>query len=49
LDSKIKIKCFKCSNYASLYVLSEDGKLYSCGYNGYGELGLGHNNNVNTL
>jgi len=48
LDSKIKIKEFKCCDY-SLYVLSEDGKLYSCGDNEIGVLGLGHNRNVNAL
>lgn len=29
-----------------VYVHTTDGKLYSCGYNAYGQLGLGHRNNT---
>ena len=33
----------------SLFVITQDGELYSSGYNGYGILCLGHTNNINTL
>ena len=33
----------------SLFVITQDGELYSSGYNGYGMLCLGHTNNINTL
>jgi len=29
--------------------ISEDNKLFVCGFNEYGQLGLGHNDNVKTL
>lgn len=32
-----------------IVVLKDNKKLYSCGSNQYGQLGLGHNNNVNTF
>lgn len=32
----------------SLFIVSQDGKLYSCGEGTNGRLGLGHNNNVST-
>ena len=36
---------------SSFYVLTENGKIYSCGYNEYGQLGLGNDycKDVNTL
>jgi alpha-tubulin suppressor-like RCC1 family protein len=30
-----------CSNYQSMSVLLSDGRIYSCGYNAYGGLGVG--------
>lgn len=33
---------------ASAYVLKTDGNIYSCGYNGYGQLGLGDTTSRNT-
>lgn len=42
----IPIKDIK-TNSNSTFVLTEDGKLYSFGYNGSGQLGLGHRNNIN--
>ena len=32
-----------------LYVITQDGELYSSGYNGYGTLCLGHTNHINNL
>jgi alpha-tubulin suppressor-like RCC1 family protein len=32
-----------------IFVLTTDGKVYSCGNNLNGQLGLGHNNNINSL
>lgn len=29
-------------NYGTIYFLKSDGTIYSCGYNGYGQLGIGH-------
>ena len=37
------------ANWFSFYVLTEEGRIYSCGSNDYGQLGLGNNNDVNTL
>ena len=28
------------------FMIKNDGRIYSCGYNSYGQLGLGHNNNL---
>ena len=33
----------------STYIITNEGELYSSGYNAYGRLCLGHTNNVNTL
>ena len=35
-----RIVDIQCSYYAT-YILNEDGELFSCGYNGNGELGQG--------
>ena len=37
-----------CGNYQSLF-LDVEGNVYSCGYNIYGSLGLGHNKEQNVL
>ena len=36
-------------NYGTLYVLTDLGHLYACGYNGYGQLGEGSSSNRYTL
>lgn len=36
-------------NYGNLFVLTDLGHLYSCGYNGYGQLGRGNSSNQTTL
>lgn len=36
-------------NYGTLYVLTDLGHLYACGYNGYGQIGNGNATNQNTL
>ena len=38
-----------CCGYSQSYFLDCKGNVYSVGYNGDGELGLGHNTNQNTL
>ena len=42
------IVSFCCGSEHSLF-LDQEGSVYSVGYNGYGQLGLGHNENVNQL
>ena len=37
------------SQYGSTYVLTDYGRMYTCGYNGHGELGLGDTSNKNTF
>jgi len=36
------------STWASVYALTDNGQVYSWGYNGYGQLGHGHTNAVST-
>lgn len=36
-------------SYYALHILYESGDVYALGYNGYGQLGLGHTNEVYTL
>jgi len=36
-------------NYAQLFVLTDQGKMFACGYNGYGNLGNGNATNQSTL
>jgi alpha-tubulin suppressor-like RCC1 family protein len=36
-------------NYGQIFVLTDQGKLYGCGYNGYGNLGNGNSTNQSTL
>ena len=38
-----------CCGHQQSYFLDSEGNVYSAGYNGRGELGLGHNTNQNTL
>ena len=38
-----------CSGYYHSLFLDSDGNVFSVGYNEYGQLGLGHNNNQNVL
>ena len=35
--------------YAQLFVLTDRGQLYACGYNGYGQLGQGDTSNRSNL
>lgn len=37
------------SGWESLFVVTNDGKLFSCGSNNYGQLGLGNSSNVNVF
>lgn len=37
------------SDYGQLYVLTSTGYMYACGYNGYGELGVGDSSQRNSL
>jgi hypothetical protein len=36
-------------NYASVFIYTDTGYMYSCGYNGYGQLGRGSTTNQNTF
>jgi alpha-tubulin suppressor-like RCC1 family protein len=36
-------------SYSSFGVLTDQGRLYTCGYNGQGQLGLGHASHMSTL
>jgi hypothetical protein len=36
-------------NYAQLFILTDQGKMFACGYNGYGNLGNGNATNQYTL
>ena len=38
-----------CCGYLQSYFLDSEGNVYSVGYNGHGDLGLGHTTNQNTL
>ena len=42
----IKSVCCGCSH---TFILKNDGTVWGCGHNGYGELGLGNNTNKNTF
>ena len=48
LNAPENIVQFDCGNSHSLFLDSE-GNVYSAGYNGHGQLGLGHNTNQNEL
>jgi alpha-tubulin suppressor-like RCC1 family protein len=37
------------AGHAYIMLLTENGDLYTCGENNFGQLGLGHKNNINTL
>jgi len=39
----------KGSSYGSTYVLTDYGRMYTCGYNGHGELGIGNTTNQNAF
>ena len=42
------VKQIACSN-EGLFILKNDGSVWSCGYNGYGELGLGNTTNQSSF
>ena len=46
-EEDVKIKMAASRNYYSVF-LDEDGSVWTCGYNGYGQLGLGHFGNTST-
>src|SRR3990167_9745394 len=45
-DVKIKMAAASCNSYSVF--LDEDGSVWTCGYNGYGQLGLGNYGNTST-
>jgi alpha-tubulin suppressor-like RCC1 family protein len=48
INFSLPIKDIKCGNYHTL-VLTQDGDVYTSGYNFYGQLGLGHNDSQDIL
>lgn len=44
-EKVLKISCGNCHTL----LLTENGNIYSCGYNIHGDLGLGHNTSTNTF
>ena len=47
VTNNIIIKNVTCGNFHTIF-LDSTGKVYGCGYNGCGQLGQGHDNNLNT-
>ncbi|DBA03336.1 TPA: hypothetical protein N0F65_004613 [Lagenidium giganteum] len=43
------VKAIGCGSYHSLFALSSNGYLYTCGLNNYGQLGIGSTENCDTL